>query len=464
MKKTIIILIVIIILIIPFTVHGIVNSNKADKGDKVNDEIYDIYESLSLETIDLDSNDEFKDSIITICSKYNIKYEDIGNGNILVKLKATTGYEKEDSNTLECSYSKDDLKGSSKEIAIILATINNSDEHGALNILFTPKVNNKFESANLLDTKYLNTDNLINIITWNKKGIFQRSAETIKFYAEKDIKKVVPTDTIAYKISINGFPSIDSGDKTYTHANPIIYLSDFIRKADDDRTILQIASFSSDTECTNLPSDVTATVIIDKNSEAKFLAKLEKQQTKFIDKYRINYTDATFNFKKVNIPEKTLSLSDTSKLLSMLFTIDDGQFATSEPDNKGDTLVYNTIYSINTDQNIVIKGLGRSIDTEQTEKLIDTYNAAGELSEFNIAHEKRFIMWDGDADSDFIDYFHTTMKSAGISTEPRNTFIESECAIYKEKNPKMNIVSFGVSIENGESDANALIEYLAKKA
>ncbi len=434
-----------------------------DLADQVKTDVYDMTENLKSDYTESKDDIEFAKKLKKYCDEVGLKAEIVNKGNVIVNLKATKGFEKTQSNIILVEFSKSKYKESCQAIAMAMATAKNSTEHGKLRLIFSPKINNMSVGVKELNTSYFKADNIINLIDWEKTEMFNGSAETKSYDINSSSYKSSPKGTLAYKITIKNLAKTDSGDRTSKHTNPIIFISDLLSSAKSSGLNLEIASFTSKGSLTEYPTAAEAVIVVDQSSETKMENRLEGEKEDFQDKNRKRDPDATFEYAVTKVPSKVLNYDQTSNLLSLLYTLEDGIFATTEEDYEGDILGMSTIASIKlTDNSVNVKVIGRNIDKDTSSNMDVTFKTTANLSDYSCKITNRYPLWKPLENNRIVkeNKLKKALESNGIDRKVKYLFKENCCSFVQQKNKNINMISLGVNVEEGKECSMALIDYL----
>ena len=470
-KKIIFILIVVLIGISPFIISSLSSNEKNEESQNtLKSNIFDFYEDLRIKYDNSKTEKQLCNTVEDFLTSKSLKVEDLGNNILLTKFKATEGYETADSTTLHISYSLSKKKESAQVSSIAFATLINSSNHGDINLLITPENKKSSSASSTLKKANIDTDNIIDLTHWNKTALFYGSAFTKTYEVSKPLTYNYPIGTKAYKIEISNLKSDDSGDRSSKHTNPIVFIGDLLASAKASGTVMEIAEFTSSNNITNYPTKAKAIVVIDESNQKKFTSKLESSKDTFNDRNRNRDAEATFEFEEVNIPNRVMSLDDTSRLLSLLYTLVDGVYATSEEDYEGDTLAITTIASIDTGTTATLDIMARSVDKSVSKEMDSSFITIANLSDFNITKDVRYPLWKADVSgtteepvqSEFTEYVQGVLRKHGMEPKPRYNFVESEMSYIRQINKDANMISIGINIENAYDYAKTLTTLFEK--
>ncbi len=437
------------------------NIEEQEKEDQVKSQVYEITENLKSDMKESADECKFASKLKLYCENNKLKAKLVDN-NVVVDLNATKGYENADSNIVVVEFSKEDYKISCQQLAMAIATAKNTDGHGKLRYIFAPKVDGKSIGLNKLDKSYFNYDNLINLMDWGKTEIFNGASSTKIYEMKSSIEKSAPNGNKAYKISISNLIASDSGDRSEKHTNPITYISKLLSDAKSAGISLELGEFKTSGSKTQYPIGAEAVVVIDSGSNTKFENRLKNDKEEFEDKNRKRDPDAVFSYEETKVPSSVLNFDDTSNLLALLYTLEDGLFATTEEDYEGDILGLSTIFRISIDNDTVeVDVFGRNIDKETEKSMDTTFKMTAKLLDYSFKPVKRYPLWAPSEENKIIKdgKLKDAMESNGIDRKVKYTFKENACSIVQNKNKKINLISIGVNMEEAQECTLALIQY-----
>lgn len=461
MKKFLSLLLAVILVGGTFAMTGC-DTAQHELESQVKTDAYDYYETLKAKMENVEDESEFTSNLKEFCKEAGLDVK-VDGGSVIVEKNATEGYEEAESNILYAEFDADDYKTGCQNAAIGITTIKNAQSHGDLRLIISYDENGQSSGVSKLDSKYFEGDNLINLTYGDSVDMINGSAKTKVYNMTNSISKESPAGTLAYKITISNLAQADSGDRSSKHTNPITFIADLLSDANSSGMNIEIASFQSNGSLTDYPTYAEAVVVIDKSSESKFERRLEKEKESFQDKNRKRDPDATFEFGVTAVPTKVLNYDDTSNLLCLLYTLEDGIFATTEEDYEGDTLGISTIATINvTNKKVEVNAIGRAID-ETTEADMDiNFQMTAQLSDYSFNKTERYPLWNPDDNNKLLTDGKLTkaFETNGVKLEEEYTFVENANAVIQGKNEKLNLISISVNIENATDCVMSLLNYM----
>lgn len=428
----------------------------------IKDDVYSTYEKLRTDWKKANSVKEVRKAIISFASQNEISYSRLSNDNLLLTLDATDDYVKAPVTILQCDIGLDHKSQRAQCAAIILAAISNSKEHGAVKVFFTASDNTNYYGAHSLTKNQLKAGNFISLDYCEKTKLYTGSAASKDYLLTQKLKYTKTTGNAAYKISITGLEGGDSSDRTRKHGNPIKALGELMNSCQSSGMAYQVTSLSGGSETGTYPSNAEMIISVDKNDEDKLLDKFNSMEENFNDTYLDNENDLKISCEKCKLPQSSYSETDTANIMSFLYTVSDGVFATEDGDEDGDPIAISNIgYIRQSGKKTLELGMkARSIDQTQFKIMFDSYKDTAELSDFTIKEAGSFPMWPFRENSALAESYMIAAQQMDIDFEPEWTFAENECAIFYDKRPDLDMICIGANIQEGQELAESLVLYL----
>lgn len=462
MKKYFLVALAVIVSVCSVTLTSC-DTSKSDRENEIKTEVYSYYEDIKQKINDSNSNKVFTESLYAFCKDEEIDARVVEGNNLVIDIPASEGFENMESNVFISEYSFDKKKESSQVIAMGLATIKNAENHGPIRYIICPE-GNVTDGYEKLGKKYFNGDVVTSMVHWNKTQMFTKSSGITEYTMERDIDYNKPLGNLAYEVKIDGINESNDriGDRSNSHKNPITALSDMISSIRNSRVNVEIASFDSEGENDIYPKAAKTVIVVDKSAQSKVEKKMESTKEKFLDDVMEKDNNASFEYKIVDTPDQVLSYDDSAEVMSLLYTLIDGVFATSEPDYEGDVLGVSSIYKASVNDNVTVKLIGRYLNEEVGKEMDLTYKTTAELSDFKLNKYKHSSLWTGDEESEFFkkNRLKKALESKGIDREYKTMLEYNLLAYVNSVNKKADKMILGVNIDESMQDVMALIKYL----
>ncbi|MBN7772578.1 hypothetical protein [Clostridium aminobutyricum] len=379
--------------------------------------------------------------------------------NIIMSKKATESYEDAESTILQCAIGQGIAEEQYQAIASALYLIDKVEKHGFIRVLFTANQNNDMKGAEDLSKNYLNADNLINLTHAGKTSFTIGSAGTSQYDFSKQLNWQAPTYPHAYEISIRNLNGGSSGILLGKHPNPIKIIGDFLASSKSNGVLIELGGFNGGQSVEEYPIEATAVVLINDSDVARFQKYFDTAASKFADKYQNSEENYTYTLTPIPSPPMVISKDDSTKVLSLLYTMINGIYFKSDD---GEVIAASNIGTIRTTTgNLDVSICSRSLDQSILNEMAATFGVICGLNDVNNDVLDGFPIWNVEKSNPLLtrltDLFE---KDYNKKIECQNTFERTECAIFKQKNEKLNILSMSINFENDLTEIEALYQFL----
>lgn len=450
-----------VLLLSTFTLTGCGSSFDEEAANKLEKDVYALYEEFKPIYKDSDTEYEISGYLNDWANDNGFVARQLGGGNLIITKPASVNDPAFPYSIIQCAISKSDSKQASQRAAIALATLLNLKENGKVSVLFTIS-GDAFSGAKRLAVENLDSNYFIHLESGEKSAINTGSASTTEYEMSLNLSTQKPTTTNAYQLSISGLSDDSSGIFSGSHPNSILLLSNFLIGCRASGLFVELADFDGGTEAGNFPGSANAIIMVNPNNEAKLLARFASSLESFKDKYSDDFADASYTLTPVTPPVNVISNDDTAKILSLLYTTINGVYKTSEENGDGTTLAVANIGLLNTtSKTIKINILARSVDEAVLTEMADSYNSMAYLSDASFRIVNQSSGWPFEDEQEFAQRFIAVAKDAGLDgLSMKPTFLQSECAIFYAKKKDINMISFSVNNNDSFLDAKALLFFL----
>lgn len=456
MKKIISLILIIILVLLSCT--GC-NKSETQFEEKLATELNSIYEDLLDNLPDTTNIDAQKEYLLKWASNHKVPVSYDKQNNIIMSKKATKGYEDAQSTILQCPIGVGEPFEQYQPMATALYLIDKVEKHGFIRVVFTTATENELSGAKTISTNYLDGDNLINL-TWAEKTTFTiGSAGTTEYDFSKQLQWIEPTYPKAYEISIKGLNGDNSGVTSGSHPNPIKIIGDFLASAKSKGVLIELASFNGGETARNYPREATAVVLINDNDVSRFEKWFENDASKFEDKYSDTEENYTYTMTPIASPQFVISKDDSTKVFSLLYTMINGIYLKSD---EGEIVATSNIGTIRTSTgNLDVAICARSQKEDTLQEISSTFAVICGLNDVSYKVTNQSPIWDKNEESPlllrlsdvFISNFDKEIKN-------KATMKDTECALFKTRNPNLDVISMSVNFENGITEIEALQKYI----
>ena len=371
---------------------GCGNDIEEEKETAIKNDVYNIYETIKS---DFSSSKSEKDlvKILTKWSKKNkLTHKVLKSGNLLISPKAKKSGDKVEKTLIQCSLGGGKYKSQAEYTAIILATIKNSDIHGKADVLFTLKNASGYYGA-LQDKKLVSKYKHIVSMNYSKDTkLFNGSAQTSDFEMKLPLSYEKTKGTKTYKVSITGVNQTASFDDSKTHTNPINTLASLLNRLKSSNVIFQICDYEGGSSSGTYPQSAGVTITVTANYEDKLLATLESEQEDFENENSDENNNAKYEFTSSTIPKESYAQNNVNKIMSLLYTLDDGIYKEKEQKDEPKTIANLGRISY-TNGHLVCSIKARSIDKKEIKSLEEDYKKTAALCDFSFRKTESYNMW-----------------------------------------------------------------------
>ena len=440
---------------------------------------------------------KIRDHMKAFLKEQNVKFQEDKVGNILAKIPATPGNENAPTVVLQghidmvCEKNKStkhDFENDPIEIkredgwitaegttlgsdngigvAAALAVINDKTVvHGPIEILLTVDEETGMTGANHLEPGFVTGKILLNMDSEEDGAFYVGCSGGVDTLASFDLKtQSVPSGYSVYEVMITGLKGGHSGlDIIQGRANAIKLLGRTLNKL--SKTGYYICSLSGGSLRNAIPREAEAVILIKDGQEQeikKIISDFEKNLT---NEYKKSDSGLKINFiKSDKNPDKIFSPEFQSEIINLLLALPHGVIAMSQ-DIPGLVETSTNLATISTD------GGKLNISTSQRSSVESAkdYIAASVKSSFVLAGGKvtegdGYPGWKPDMDSAILKTSKKVFKDL-FKKEPEIKAIHAglECGLLGAKNPGLDMISFGPTIEGAHSpDERENIETVGK--
>lgn len=404
MKKKIYLIFPLIIIIIALIAGGVylyIKKMNDNWQSKLSKKIESYQEVLEDSTSSFESVDTANDWLISWANSKNISYTKYGNNVLVMARKSSEEFKSQPTTILFCDYDTDNPSGSVRSIAIAMSILKSDIEFGELKVIFVADKDRKFNAVNDIPSEEIGENSSIFVLSSGNKQMFSLMTGGSKAYSiEKQCTFEDTTKDVALKISVNNAPGGVPDTKISSYPNGIIVIGNFLAKMQSDAINFELASFNGGQSSSLYPSSAEAVVVVNKDDVERITTKLDSLKENFLDKYQEDYEDVTLDYEQLqDLPEKVINKSESSKLLSLIYTMINGIYY---KDDDGEVVAISSINMVNTNSEVMqIKMNISSISSAKLGEMEQNISTLAGLSEFNLSNTNTVPIWSKSRVSDF---------------------------------------------------------------
>ncbi len=391
-----------------------------------------------------------------VCEKNKTTIHDFDNDPI--KLKRDDGWIKADGTTL----GSDNGIG----VAAALAIITDKDcVHGPLEILLTIDEETGLTGANNIAPGFISGKILLNLDSEEDGAFYVGCSGGLDTVAHFNLElEDAPSGLEEYELLVTGLKGGHSGlEISQGKANAIKILARTLKEL--GKIKYYISSLNGGSKRNAIPREAEANIYLNKSDISKVEGILSEFKKELQNEYKVSDSGLNFEFGKSGINnKKVFSNSFKEKILNTLLALSHGVISMSQ--DIPDLVETSTnVATISTLKDELVIGTSQRSSVESAKK----YVAQNIASVFQLAGAKiesgdGYPGWKPNLDSDILKVSKNVYKDL-FGNEPEIKAIHAglECGILGDKNPGLDMISFGPTIQGAHSpDERVNIETVGK--
>ncbi|MFO7444985.1 MAG: aminoacyl-histidine dipeptidase, partial [Ignavibacteriaceae bacterium] len=426
-----------------------------------------------------------------------LSYKEDKTGNILVSVPASKGYENaptvvlqghvdmvcEKNRGTEHDFDNDPIKlkrvdgwiaaegttlGSDNGIgvaaAIAVATDPNA-KHGPLEILLTVDEETGLTGANNLEPGFVKGKILLNLDSEEDGAFYVGCSGGIDTMGTfKSETESAANDFVPHEIMVTGLKGGHSGlDITTGRGNGIKILARALKSLEKLNYFL--TKIDGGSKRNAIPREAEAIVLIKSSDWKQALDVLNEFQEKVQNEFKTSDSGLKIEFKKADkTPSKVFTKSFTTRIINTLLALPHGVISMSQ-DIPGLVETSTNVATINTGDDAVIIGTSQRSSIDSAKRYIaQSVEATFKLADAEVKTGDGYPGWKPDMDSNILKTSKKAFKNL-FNKEPEIKAIHAglECGILGDKNPGIDMISFGPTITGAHSpDERVNIETVEK--
>jgi len=444
-------------------------------------EVFKYFEKLSQIPRGSGNEKEVSDYLVSFAKEHNLECVQDSALNVVIKKKATTGYENspavvlqghmdmvcEKNIDIEHDFSKDPLKlriiddmvyatgttlGADNGIAVAMGLAilaSNEYEHPAIELLVTTSEETGMYGAMALDPKNIEGGTLINIDSEEEGVLLVSCAGGVT--AKTTIPaawEAIDGNLVPYIIKIRGLKGGHSGmeiDKERGNSNKLMgrILMSILSEID-----FRLSSLNGGSKHNAIPRETDAVILVRPEDKALAEKKISECGELFKTELRASDSDVRVEFEVLpTMIEEMLSKESTNNVVNYLYLVINGVTSMSM-DIKGLVESSSNLGVISTQKDSIefissIRSSVRSLKNELYNRLVVT----AKLNGGSVASEGGYPEWSYNPDSKIRVIFEEVYEKM-YGKKPHITAIHAglECGLFAEKFGELDAISFGPNL------------------
>ncbi|MFN4111210.1 MAG: aminoacyl-histidine dipeptidase, partial [Ignavibacteria bacterium] len=422
--------------------------------------------------------------VLSVIKKSGFEYEQDSFGNILVRKPATPGYENrktvclqghldmvcEKNSDVQHDFENDPIqpyvdgdwvkaKGTTLGadngigVAAALAVMEAKDlQHGPLEFLFTLDEETGLTGASNLKPGFVKADILLNLDSEEDGSFYigcSGGKDTEGTFTYK--KENVPDNSISYKVKVTGLKGGHSGlDIHLGRGNAIKILTRLLWNLQNQFDI-RLSKIEGGSKRNAIPREAFAELVVAKNKADELEGFINYFNTLVKSENSTVEPNLKVDFEKSELPQFVIDKLTQINLLNALYALPHGVIKMS-PDLPGLVETSTNLATISFNDEIVVGTSQRSSVESEKEDVVVMNRAVFLLANAKVKHGEGYPGWKPDVNSEILKVMKEVYKNL-YQKEPEVKAIHAglECGIIKEKNPDMDMISFGPTIMGAHS-------------
>ena len=320
--------------------------------------------------------------------------------------------------------------------------------HGPVRLLLTTVEEQGLFGARQVAAEWLaGVDNLINIDGSSLGNMTIGCAGGWREHITRKMEYTAPTMKEAYKLSMDGFVGGHSGGHIHLgRGNPIRLITHFLGSL-RGKLPFELAALKGGSAYNALPQDASAVIVTDDG--AALTQAVEEFRTAVKKYYKIFDPDIAINLAPVPVPQQVWTATLKEAALDLAALLHHGVYARMDTDPTKVASSGNLgMWKLNDKDEMVITTFIRCKSTFDESQMGARHAVAARLCGFAVDVDSH-PGWDGSPDTPLVKlicdvYNRQTGKEMAVS----GTHAGLEPAVLGEKNPNMEMVSFGPTLRN----------------
>jgi dipeptidase D len=345
----------------------------------------------------------------------------------------------------------DDGIGIAAQLALLAS---DSIMHGPIECLFTVDEETGLTGAFEMKPDFFSSKILINLDSEDEGELFIGCAggmDTVVTFAYETEK--VPSDFLAYKISIIGLKGGHSGDEIDKGlGNSIKIINRFLWKGTNKYDI-RLSNIDGGNLRNAIPREAFATFVIHKEDVNNMMQFFDAYRSDIIDEFAAVEPSLKIEIKECEIPEWVIDEPTQFDLLNSLYACPHGVIAMSNqiPGLVETSTNLAAIKFIQDNQILVTTSQRSSTDSAKVD-IGNMVESVFRLANANVVRSGGYPGWAPNTNSEILNITRDSYKKLfGVDPVVRAIHAGLECGLFLEKYPQLDMISFGPTIKGAHS-------------
>jgi len=417
----------------------------------------------------------------------NLKFKKDSKGNVLIKVQATEGLENQPTIVLQghldmvCektpgsdhNFKKDSIKlkyvgswltaqgttlGADNGIGIALCMAlveDNNVSHPALELLFTVEEEIGLKGAAKLKSGFIKGKIFINVDSEGEGVLTIGSAGgTVTLISLPTAANKLPQQFEVFNMQVSGLRGGHSGlDINKGRGNAIKIMASAMDALNNESNI-RLLNLKGGSKVNAIPQNTLASLAFDAGVITRFKEIVAAYEQNIQNKYASTESDVSITLTKAKEkrPTEAITQKDTLKIINLLKSLPDGVAAMSS-EFEGNVEISNNIGLVYFKKNtFVVMSMERSANMKKIDGLQSRIQSAAKSTEAKAKVVGNWPAWEPNRESELLQR-SKRVYNAVFGKEPNIQVVHGglECSVIAAKNPEMDMIAIGPTIENAHS-------------
>ncbi len=345
----------------------------------------------------------------------------------------------------------DDGIGIAAQLAILES---NSIEHGPLECLFTIDEESGMTGAFGLTPGFLEGTILINLDSEDEGELFIGCAggmDTLVTFTPE--YENVPSDYMAFQISVNGLKGGHSGDEIHKGLGNSIKLLNRFLWEESRKFDLRVSSFEGGNMRNAIPREAQAVAVIPRVNREQLIQDLGNYEKIIQAENRVLEPDLKISIDAAKRPAEMFAITFQQDFLNALYACPHGVYGWSQ-DIPGLVESSTNLASVKTgsDGKLLVTTSQRSSVDSAKRDLAQKIRSLFEMAGGHVAHTEGYPGWKPNTESEIVRITRETYQDLfGNAPVVRAIHAGLECGLFLQKYPELDMLSFGPTIKGAHT-------------
>ena len=420
--------------------------------------------SLELLTAALETDCSFSTftSAVTDWAKENeIKVEKTNGKYLIISKEAAPSATSTESFIFHTGIDLSNENATEKSIvasSALMTALYGSSNHGDVKGIFTLIENGEPVGAESLSKSQIKCDNFIDMTYSGTEILCNSISTTSDMQAYQELDLTSPQYTEAYKITLSGKENQSAYTSRGKYPNAIKTIGNLLASCQSSTILFELVDFNGGNDTTKLPSQASATIVLHENDVESFTKKFNKS----LENTEKAYEDAndenvelSYTMEPVETPSIVISKEDTENIVSLMYTMINGNFIRDEETDQ--VMAVSNIGAVSTENGVFTLDINaKSLESSIMDDIHTTVATICGLCDIGYRELSSTPAWSNDSDSAMASTLSDTM-DIELSCSMENM----TSSVFVQKDPGINLIVYGCKHKDIMHGIQSIIDYMA---